>query len=79
MKTTKFSQQVMAGDLVGRHENTVLFLKYGERLKDSRRIINKWVGNAVIQETYPVLVSVHRKFLHAVLDDPENSFDHVRL
>ncbi len=69
----------MAAELVGRGQNSVVFQKYGQRLRDVRRIINTWIGKNVVESTYPALTLFNRRLLRSLLDSPEDFHAHVKL
>ncbi|KLO06589.1 cytochrome P450 [Schizopora paradoxa] len=69
---------VMANELLGRDENGIAFLKYGQRLKDVRRIVTSWVNGSSLQEVYPIMKSYNMKYLNALLDKPDDCLTHVR-
>jgi len=69
----------MGTELVGRGQNSVVFLKYGQRLRDVRRIINTWVGKNVVESTYPTVLLFNRKLLRSLLDTPDDFHAHLKL
>jgi len=68
----------MGTELVGRGQNSVVFLKYGQRLRDVRRIINTWVGKNVVESTYPTVLLFNRKLLRSLLDTPDDFHAHLK-
>ncbi|KLO12046.1 cytochrome P450 [Schizopora paradoxa] len=69
---------VMAGELVGRDQNSVLFLKYGQRLKEVRRVMDLWIGKNNLSSNYPVSLSVNRKLLLSLLEKPDRGLEHIK-
>ncbi len=69
----------MVNELLGRDENGIAFLKYGQRLKDVRRIVTGWVGKSSLQAVHPIMISRNRDYLNALLDKPEDCLHQVRL
>ena len=68
----------MAGELPGFKEWTVL-LRYGPRLKESRKYIHRAIGNREsLKKFYGLFYSEVRKYLKATLRDPDDVLEHIR-
>ena len=68
----------MVGELAGFKEWTVL-LKYGPRLKESRRYMHRTIGNRESLRKFDDLFDAEvRKYLKATLRDPDNVLEHIR-
>ncbi|KLO12040.1 cytochrome P450, partial [Schizopora paradoxa] len=70
---------VMAGELVGRDETSILFLKYGRRLKEVRRILTIWFGKNSMRENYPTMLKSNRRYLRTLLESPDGMLEHIKL
>lgn len=68
----------MAGELVGRAQTSVLFLSYGARLRECRRLVHAWVNRHAMPAAYPAQERGSHRLLGALLDDPARFSDHVR-
>lgn len=68
----------MAGELVGRQETSILFLKYGFRLKECRRLVHSWVNKNTVRKSWPVQEIGSIKLLNSLLDDPKGFSKHIR-
>lgn len=68
----------MAGELVERAQTSVLFLPYGQRLKECRRLVHSWVNKHAMPSAYPVQEAGSHKLLGALLDDPARFSEHIR-
>ena len=68
----------MAGELVGRAETSILFLSYGNRLKECRRLVHSWINKHAIRDAYPTQEAGSFKLMGALLSDPEHFSQHVR-
>ncbi|KLO19241.1 cytochrome P450 [Schizopora paradoxa] len=71
-------RMVMAAELVNRGQNSVVFQKYGQRLRDVRRIINSWVGKNVVESSFPTVTQFNRKMLRSLLESPADFHAHVK-
>ncbi|KAJ3555508.1 hypothetical protein NM688_g2539 [Phlebia brevispora] len=69
---------VMAGELVERAKTSVLFLPYGQRLRECRRLVHSWVNKHAMASSYPVQEVGSHKLLETLLDDPSRFSDHIR-
>ena len=68
----------MVGELAGFKEWTVL-LKYGPRLKESRKYIHRAIGNRESLRKFDGLFNAEdQKYLKATLRDPDNVWEHIR-
>ena len=68
----------MCGELAGFKEWTVL-LKYGPRLKESRKYMHREIGNRESLRKFDNLFDAEvRKYLKATLRDPDNVQEHIR-
>ncbi len=70
--------QVMAGELVARAQTSILFLSYGARLKECRRLVHSWVNKHAVSASWPAQEAGSYKLLGALLDDPEGFSEHIR-
>jgi len=68
----------MVGDLIGREENSIVFQKYGQRLKDSRKLVNAWVGKSATNGITPQITATSHKFMGSLLDNPEGFRENAR-
>ena len=69
----------MAGELAGFKEWTVL-LRYGPRLKESRKYMHRAIGNRESLRNFDGLFHAEvRKYLKATLRDPGDVLEHIRL
>ncbi|KDR74760.1 hypothetical protein GALMADRAFT_157349 [Galerina marginata CBS 339.88] len=69
---------VMAGELVGRDDTSVLFLKYGSRLKACRQIMHNWMGPKAVAKVYPQQDQGANLLLANLLETPEKFSRHIR-
>jgi hypothetical protein len=68
----------MAGELAGFKEWTVL-LRYGPRLKESRKYMHRAIGNKESLKRFDDLFNAeNQKYLKATLRDPDNILEHIR-
>jgi hypothetical protein len=68
----------MAGELPGFKEWTVL-LRYGPRLKESRKYIHRAIGNREsLRKFYDLFHAEVRKYLKTTLCDPDDVLKHIR-
>ena len=68
----------MAGELAGFKDWTVL-LRYGPRLKESRKYMHRAIGNRESLRKFDGLFDAEvRKYLKATLHDPDNVLGHIR-
>ena len=68
----------MVGELAGFKEWTVL-LRYGPRLKESRKYIHRAIGKRESLRNFDGLFNVEDlKYLKATLRDPDNVWEHIR-
>jgi len=68
----------MAGELAGFKDWTVL-LRYGPRLKESRKYMHRAIGNRESLRKFDGLFDVEvQKYLKATLRDPDNVREHIR-
>ncbi|THH00805.1 hypothetical protein EW026_g1781 [Hermanssonia centrifuga] len=68
----------MAGELVARAQTSILFLSYGARLKECRRLVHSWVNKHAVSASWPAQEAGSYKLLGALLDDPEGFSEHIR-
>lgn len=69
----------MVGELVGREENSIAFQKYGQRLKDARKLINAWIGKSATNGLTPQITAACHKYMGTLLNEPEGFLDNARL
>jgi len=69
----------MAGELVGREKGSILFTKYGEKLKECRKLVHSWINKNTMAAFLPVQEAGSYKLLAALCDDPENFSKHIRM
>ena len=68
----------MACELAGFKDWTV-FLMYGQRLKESRKYIHRAIGNRESLKMFHTLFEAEaRKYLKAILRDPDDIHEHIR-
>jgi len=68
----------MVGELAGFKDWTVL-LRYGPRLKESRKYMHRAIGNRESLRKFDGLFDAEvRKYLKATLHDPDNVLEHIR-
>jgi hypothetical protein len=68
----------MGGELVG-FRNLLVFLRYGERFRRSRKLFHNLVGTPNIVKQYQEPQELEsRRLLKRLLDDPSMYLDHVR-
>ncbi|KLO19236.1 cytochrome P450 [Schizopora paradoxa] len=68
----------MVGELIGREENSIAFQKYGQGLKDARKLINSWIGKSPTNGLTPQITASCHKFMGTLLNDPEGFMDNAR-
>ncbi|KAK7449257.1 hypothetical protein VKT23_013401 [Stygiomarasmius scandens] len=71
-------RMVMAGELVGKEQTSMVFSRYNDRLKECRKITHSWMGKSSIVASYPAQEAGAVNLLETLLDDPECFSDHVR-
>lgn len=69
--------QVMAGRLCGR-EKSPLFLPYGKRFKDTRRLMQNYMNVKTAREHWRVQEEETTKFLHRLLHSPDKFKQHIK-
>lgn len=69
---------VMAGELVGRFTNSVLFTPYGKRLRSCRQLLHSWLSQRVVNSYIPLQTLGVYKFMEDLLHTPEDFFQHFR-
>lgn len=68
----------MGGELVG-WKNTLVFIPYGPRFREARRMTHQLFGTQVaMKQFYPLEEQETRKFLKQVLAEPEKIQAHIR-
>lgn len=67
----------MAGTLCGR-EKYPLFLPYGKRFKETRRLMRSYMGIHNASNHWHVQEEETFKFLRRLLNSPENFMEHIK-
>ncbi|KAF5372573.1 hypothetical protein D9758_005191 [Tetrapyrgos nigripes] len=70
-------RMVMAGELVGKEQTSMVFSRYNDRLKECRKITHSWMGKVSIVETYSMQEIGIVRLLESLLDDPESFSEHI--
>lgn len=65
--------------LCGREENAIVFQKYGQRLKDARKLVNAWVGKSAVNGLTPQITATSHQYIGTLLDTPEEFLRNARL
>ncbi|KAF9444744.1 cytochrome P450 [Macrolepiota fuliginosa MF-IS2] len=69
---------VMAGELVGKDDTAMLFLKYGPKWRQTRQLVHNWLGQRNIEAYLPAQVLGSHRLLSNLLDKPEKFSEHLR-
>lgn len=68
----------MGGELCG-FKNLLVFLRYGDRFRRSRKLFHTLIGTANIVKQYSEPQELEaRRLLKRLLDRPENHLEHIR-
>lgn len=68
----------MAGELVGKEETAMLFMKYGAKWRQTRQLVHSWLNKRNLEAYLPVQVLESHRLLSNLLDKPENFSEHLR-
>ena len=68
----------MAGELVGKEDTAILFMKYGPKWKQARQLLHIWLGQRNLETYLPVQVLESHKLLSNILESPEHFSEHLR-
>ncbi len=68
----------MGGELVG-WKNTMIFMSYGTRFRNGRRLAHQLFGNSVnIKQFLPMIEKETRRSLKRIFTGPERLSEHIR-
>ena len=74
-----FGSQVMASELVGKGQTSMVFSKYNTLQKECRRIALSWLNKQHVQEySWPLLEASSVRMLNSVLDNPSSFSEYIR-
>ncbi|KAF8903471.1 cytochrome P450 [Gymnopilus junonius] len=73
-----FGMQVMAGELVGKEDTAILFMKYGTKWKQTRQLVHVWLNQRNLETYLPVQVLESYHLLQDLLETPERFSEHLR-
>ena len=65
--------------LCGREENAIVFQKYGQNLKDARKLVNVWIGKSATDRLAPQITATSHKYVGTLLENPEGFLINARL
>ncbi|KAF8882583.1 cytochrome P450 [Infundibulicybe gibba] len=69
---------VMAGELVGKEDTALLFMKYGAKWKQARQLVHVWLNQRNVETYLPMQVSESCNLLLNLLETPEKFSEHLR-
>ncbi|KLO19235.1 cytochrome P450 [Schizopora paradoxa] len=64
--------------LCGREENAIVFQKYGQNLKDARKLVNVWIGKSATDRLAPQITATSHKYMGTLLENPEGFLVNAR-
>ncbi|KAJ3572739.1 hypothetical protein NP233_g2891 [Leucocoprinus birnbaumii] len=69
---------VMAGELCGKEDTAILFMKYGAKWRQTRALVHGWMNQRNLENYSPVQVLAAHRLLSNLLDKPEDFSEHLR-
>ena len=68
----------MAGELVGKEDTAILFMKYGTKWKQTRQLVHGWLNQRNLESYLPAQMEQSRHLLSDLLNDPQKFSEHLR-
>jgi len=68
----------MAGELVGKEDTAILFMKYGAKWRQTRQLVHGWLNQRNLECYLPVQALESHRLLLNLLEKPEDFSKHLR-
>ncbi|CAA7262222.1 unnamed protein product [Cyclocybe aegerita] len=69
---------IVGGELVGRDDTSILFMKYGPKWKHGRQLLHRWLSARNLEGYTPLQYEASCRTLKALLDEPDHFAENIK-